>query len=71
MKIFKHLSAYFLLCCAVILLQAQQDFAQSDSKTASQQITGQRDGQKDFDFEIGTWKTRLKRLVKPLSGSSE
>jgi len=28
-----------------------------------------RDGQHDFDFEIGTWKTRLKRLAKPLSGS--
>ena len=30
-----------------------------------------RDGQHDFDFEIGTWKTHLKRLVHPLSGSRE
>src|SRR5262245_52654517 len=29
-----------------------------------------RDGQHDFDFEIGTWRTRLSRLVHPLSGSS-
>lgn len=29
-----------------------------------------RDGQHDFDFEIGTWRTRLKRLVDPLSGSN-
>jgi hypothetical protein len=29
-----------------------------------------RDGQRDFDFEIGTWKTRLSRLLKPLSGST-
>lgn len=29
-----------------------------------------RDGSHDFDFEIGTWKTHLKRLVHPLSGSS-
>jgi hypothetical protein len=30
----------------------------------------QRDGQHDFDFEIGVWKTQLKRLAKPLSGST-
>jgi hypothetical protein len=24
----------------------------------------------DFDFEIGSWKTRLKRLTKPLTGSN-
>jgi hypothetical protein len=30
----------------------------------------QRDGQHDFDFEIGTWKTQLRRLQRPLSGST-
>ena len=30
----------------------------------------QRDGQHDFDFEIGVWRTQLKRLVKPLTGST-
>ena len=29
-----------------------------------------RDGQHDFDFEIGTWHTHLTRLEHPLSGSS-
>jgi hypothetical protein len=29
-----------------------------------------REGQHDFDFEIGAWKTQLKRLVHPLTGSS-
>jgi hypothetical protein len=29
-----------------------------------------RDGQHDFDFDIGTWKTHLRRLVHPLSGST-
>jgi len=28
-----------------------------------------RDGQHDFDFEIGTWKTHLSRLMHPLTGS--
>lgn len=29
------------------------------------------DGQRDFDWEAGTWKTRLRRLAHPLSGSRE
>jgi hypothetical protein len=29
-----------------------------------------RDGQHDFDFEIGTWKTQLRRLQRPLTGST-
>lgn len=28
-----------------------------------------RDGQHDFDFEIGTWKTHITRLQHPLTGS--
>jgi len=30
-----------------------------------------RDGEHDFDFEIGTWKTHLSRLSQPLTGSKE
>ena len=29
-----------------------------------------RDGAHDFDFEIGTWKTHLRRLLHPLTGST-
>jgi hypothetical protein len=29
-----------------------------------------RDGQHDFDFDIGTWKTHLRRLVHTLTGST-
>src|SRR5688572_5579037 len=43
-----------------ILFIALQTFAQ----------TSQRDGQHNFDFEIGTWKTQLRRLQRPLSGST-
>ena len=34
------------------------------------QISAQHDGQHDFDWEIGSWKTQLKRLQRPLSGST-
>jgi hypothetical protein len=30
-----------------------------------------RDGQHDFDFALGTWKTQLSRLLRPLTGSTE
>ena len=33
-------------------------------------VFAQRDGRHDFDWEIGTWKTNLRRLQRPLSGSS-
>ena len=29
-----------------------------------------RDGQHDFDFDIGVWQTHLQRLLHPLSGST-
>jgi hypothetical protein len=58
---------------AVVLLPfstvAQQ---KSDTtKNTSQVSPALRDGQRDFDFEIGTWKTSLKRLLNPLTGSTK
>jgi hypothetical protein len=41
------------------------------AKNVSQAPPAPRDGQRDFDFEIGTWKTRLKRLLNPLTGSTK
>jgi hypothetical protein len=34
-----------------------------------QGTTAERDGQRDFDFEIGKWRTHLRRLQRPLSNS--
>lgn len=36
-----------------------------------QAATAQRDGQHDFDWEFGTWKTQVRRLTRPLSGSQD
>jgi hypothetical protein len=33
-------------------------------------VNSRADGGHDFDFEIGTWKTHLSRLIHPLSGSA-
>ncbi len=38
--------------------------------TAAQSAPALRDGQHDFDFVVGTWKSHLRRLQKPLTGST-
>jgi hypothetical protein len=68
----KHIRPYLLLCSLlVVILQPFQGLAQqtSDAPKASSQTPAQRDGQHDFDFELGTWKIHLKRLLHPLTGS--
>lgn len=62
-----------LLCGLALTLQPLQGFAQSNSGAPGadlQKPRAYRDGQHDFDFEIGTWKTHLRRLVHPLTGST-
>jgi hypothetical protein len=36
----------------------------------TQPDTAKHNGQRDFDFEFGVWKTELKRLLHPLTGST-
>src|SRR5258708_11010962 len=52
------------LICAALIWPAPAA-AQPPSPAAER-----RDGQHDFDFDIGVWKTHLKRLVHSLSGST-
>ena len=69
----KHLLAYLLLCGLFVGLAPDRGFAQStsdSSRTGSQRKLDERDGQRDFDWEIGSWKTQLKRLQGPLTGSN-
>src|SRR5687767_10067013 len=47
-----------LLTCSLLI--ALQSFAAETP----------RDGQHDFDFEVGTWSTHVKRRVRPLTGSN-
>jgi hypothetical protein len=65
---FTLLISFFGINLLPIFVAAQQ---KSDSITTSiLKTTIEKSGQKDFDFEIGTWKTKLKRLKSPLSGST-
>jgi hypothetical protein len=38
---------------------------------AAQPLQAVRDGQHDFDFNFGTWKTHIKRVLDPFSASSK
>jgi hypothetical protein len=69
----KHIRAYLVLCCLTIGLQPLPGRAQQSSNvsaTSSQPTSTERDGQHDFDFELGSWKIHLKRLLHPLTGST-
>lgn len=61
-----------LLACSLVVLHAFQASAQTaDAPGANPtRAAAARDGQHDFDFEIGTWKTHLSRLLHPLTGST-
>ena len=72
MKI-KHILAHLLMWSLVVLSQPAQGLAQQNSdasRTNLQQPPTERDGQHDFDFEVGTWKSHLSRLLHPLTGST-
>jgi hypothetical protein len=67
------LRTFFLICGLVVIFQSLHGLAQekSDSPgTSVQRNSTERDGQQDFDFEIGVWKTHLSRLLRPLTGST-
>jgi hypothetical protein len=64
---------YPAVCILLVLLPPTQGFAHQNpeaAKTGVQPAPAQRDGQHDFDFEMGSWKIHLKRLVHPLTGSN-
>lgn len=60
-------------CGLLLVLQAPQAFSQASSPVSTKDgrhAVQVRDGQHDFDFEIGTWKTHVQRLQAPLTGST-
>lgn len=67
----KHVRIYLTVCSLILILQPLQGFAEENPHDRRTGPAGaRRDGQHDFDFEIGTWKTHLRRLLHPLTGST-
>ena len=70
MEAFRYSRALFF--CLALAWPAGPALAQSKSSAPRKPPAAvERDGQRDFDFEIGTWRTRLKRRLRPLTGSNE
>jgi hypothetical protein len=71
--IVKHIRACLVLCSLGAVVPPLKGLAQQNSnasKANPRHAPAQRDGQRDFDFEIGTWKTHVSRLLHPLTGST-
>jgi hypothetical protein len=60
---------YVLICVLGCFAHANPATAQTTMAARATEPEQLRDGQHDFDFELGTWKIHLKRLLHPLTGS--
>jgi hypothetical protein len=67
----KNILTYLIVCSLVMILQSSRGLAQSEAPKAGVQNSTERDGQHDFDFELGSWNIHLKRLQNPLTGSTK
>ena len=73
MRALKQVRACLSVLGLVAVTYAPQGHARQNpaaQATGAQTTPAGRDGQHDFDFEVGAWKTRLSRLRRPLTGST-
>jgi hypothetical protein len=72
MNISKRIQVVVLLLGVALAFHTSQALSQANAATPGNSDRAARgpDGQHDFDFEIGAWKTHLKRLQRPLTGST-
>jgi hypothetical protein len=56
--------------CFLLAFGAPSIFATGADAEPAPAVSTARDATHDFDFEIGAWKSHLRRLVHPLSGST-
>lgn len=63
----------YLAQCIVLVLAYSISVPAENNPGSAQALTKaseQRDGQHDFDWDIGKWKVHVKRLQHPLTGST-
>jgi hypothetical protein len=71
MRVIRFMVAYLLAVVLGCVCQPRVAFSQTVAPRAeAQSVSSARVGQDDFDFEIGIWKTHLRRLLNPLTGST-
>lgn len=70
MNALRQIGIYVLVYAIGTLANTHLAFAQAARAAAEAGPEHARDGQHDFDFELGSWKIHLKRLVHPLTGST-
>lgn len=61
---------YFFLLCGLVLAFPLPGAASRNPETGPRPAATERGGRHDFDFEFGTWTTRIRRLQSPLSGAT-
>jgi hypothetical protein len=68
---FPKLARVYALAGAIAVVSLTPLPAGAAGEAASPPAIAARDGQHDFDFNIGVWKTHIKRILEPLSGSAD
>lgn len=59
-----------LAIAALVLVGVTKETLTAPQLPSARASQAARDGSRDFDFEIGEWTTHVKRLQRPLSGST-
>jgi hypothetical protein len=73
MQILHSVGTLVVVSVLVLAPAAAPVHAQMDSShltAGTQETTNEPNGQHDFDWDIGTWKVHMRRLLHPLTGST-
>jgi hypothetical protein len=67
----ERISTYLVVCSLAVVFHPVQGVAQQNADPSKAASRPERDGQHDFDFEFGSCKIHLNKLMHPLTGSTK